>query len=128
MKEENLVQAKSFAFAARIVRLCQFLVKDKREFVLSKQLLKSGTSIGANVEEAIGGQSRADFLAKLGIAYKEGRETIYWLRLLSETDYLSAVQFESMLADANELCRILAAIKKSTVANSAPKPTPNANS
>ena len=80
MKPNNLVQAKSYEFAVRIVRLYQRLSGTKREFVLSKQMLRSGTSIGANVEEAIGGQSRADFVSKFSIAYKEVRETGYWLR------------------------------------------------
>ncbi|MCC7350771.1 MAG: four helix bundle protein [Phycisphaerales bacterium] len=118
MKSENIIQTRSFAFAVRIVRLCQFLTDQKREYVLSKQLLRCGTSIGANVEEAIGGQSRPDFLSKLSIAYKEARETMYWLRLLKETDYLSETQFTSIHADGEELCRIITAIKKTTSANS----------
>lgn len=113
-KPDNPVQTKSYAFAVRIVKLCQFLAAEKREFVLSKQLLRSGTSIGANVEEAIGGQSRPDFLSKISIAYKEARETTYWLRLLRDTDYLTPPQFDSIHADADELCRILATIQKST--------------
>ena len=116
MKTDNLVQTKSYAFAVRIVRLYQYLVNEKKEFVLSKQVLRCGTSIGANVEEAIGGQSRADFLSKLSIAYKEARETAYWLRILKDTDYITATQFESLHADAEELCRIIATIQKSTKA------------
>ncbi|HPA45169.1 MAG TPA: four helix bundle protein [bacterium] len=112
MKNENVIQEKSYAFALRIVRLYQHLASKKKEFVLSKQLLRCGTSIGANVEEAIGGQSRSDFLAKLSIAYKEARETSYWLRLLKDADYLTASQFESIYADAEELCRIVASILK----------------
>jgi four helix bundle protein len=96
------------------VRLYQHLAVEKREFVLSNQLLRCGTSIGANVEEAIGGQSRADFVSKLAIAYKEARETSYWLRLLKDTDYLTASQFDSIHIDAEELCRIIASIQKST--------------
>ena len=122
MKSENIVQTKSYAFAVRIVRLYQHLSSSKKEFVLSKQVLRSGTSIGANVEEAIGGQSRADFVSKLSIAYKEARETSYWLRLLKDTDYLSQPEFESIHADADELCRIIGSIQKSTKAN------PRANS
>lgn len=117
-KPDNPVQTKSYAFAVRIVKLCQFLAAEKREFVLSKQLLRSGTSIGANVEEAIGGQSRPDFLSKISIAYKEARETTYWLRLLRDTDYLTPPQFDSIHADADELCRILVTIQKSTKAKS----------
>lgn len=116
MKTENVVQTKSYAFAVRIVRLHQYLINEKKEFVLSKQLLRCGTSVGANVEEAIGGQSRADFLSKLSIAYKEARETAYWLRLLKDTDYISASQFDSVHADAEELCRIIGAIQRTTKA------------
>lgn len=118
--KENVVQEKSYAFAVRIVRLYQHLTTAKKEFVLSKQILRSGTSIGANVEEAIGGQSRADFIAKLSIAYKEARETAYWLRLLKDTDYLSPAEFDSIHADAEELCRLLAAIQKSSKGKSNP--------
>ncbi|MDR0868048.1 MAG: four helix bundle protein [Planctomycetota bacterium] len=111
MKSENVIQEKSFAFAIRVVRLHKYLREEKREFVLSKQLLRSGTSIGANVEESIGGQTDRDFFTKIAVAYKEARETRYWLRLLQATDYLSPVQAESMLADADEICRILAQIQ-----------------
>lgn len=112
--KENVVQAKSYAFAVQIIRLYQHLSAQKKEFVLSKQLLRCGTSIGANVEEAIGGQSRADFVAKMSIAYKEARETTYWLRLLKDTDYLTQVEFDRIHHAAEELCRIIAAIQKST--------------
>lgn len=122
MKTENLVQAKSYAFAVRIVRLYQHLSATKKEYVLSKQVLRAGTSIGANVEEAIGGQSRADFIAKLGIAYKEARETSYWLRLLKDTDYLTETEFQSIHADDEELCRIIGAIQKSTKVNNKADP------
>ena len=116
MKTENVIQTKSYAFAVRIVRLYQHLSVEKKEYVLSKQVLRCGTSIGANVEEAIGGQSRADFVSKMSIAYKEARETSYWLRILKDTDYLTVSQFDSIHADAEELCRIIASIQKSTKA------------
>ena len=107
--KKNVVQEKSFDFAVRIVRLFQHLKKNKREFVISKQIIRSGTSIGANIEEAIGGSSKRDFLAKLKISYKEARETKYWLRLLHETDYLETNEFESiseelLIANRNRLC------------------------
>ena len=86
MKKNNIIQIKSYDFAVKIVNLYRYLSREKREIVLSKQLLRSGTSIGANIEEAIGGQSRKDFYAKLTIAYKEARETHYWIRLLRDTD------------------------------------------
>ncbi|NBV29229.1 four helix bundle protein [bacterium] len=109
--KENIVQQKSFDFAVRVVKLYQFLVKEKKEFVLAKQMLRSGTSIGANVEEAIGGQSDKDFTAKMSIAYKEARETVYWLRLLYATDYLNQVEFDSIYTSAEELCKIIGKIK-----------------
>ena len=114
MKKDNIVQQKSFAFAVKAVKLYQSLVKKEKEYVLSKQLLRSATSIGANIEEAIGGQSRKDFFAKLTIAYKEARETHYWLRLLLETNYLSKEQGQILLTDCDELLRLIGAIQKST--------------
>jgi four helix bundle protein len=111
MKQENLIQKKSFAFAIRIVKLYQYLCDEKKEFVLSKQLLRCGTSIGANVEEAIGGQSDKDFLSKISISYKEARETIYWLKLLHTTGYLNEKQFGNLLVDVEELCKILGKIQ-----------------
>jgi len=121
MKTENIIQQKSFAFAIRIVNMYKFLISEKNEFILSKQLLRSGTSIGANIEEAIGGQSEKDFLSKISIAYKETRETIYWLKLLQATEYLNEKEMLSMLNDANEILKIIAkiqiTIKKKTTAN-----------
>jgi len=109
--KENVVQRKSFLFAIRIINLYKYLTAEKKEYVLSKQVLRSGTSIGANIEESIGGQSEKDFLSKLAISYKEARETIYWLKLLRETDYLSNQEFESIIEEAEEICRILAKIQ-----------------
>jgi four helix bundle protein len=111
MKGNNIIQEKSFAFAVRAVKLFKYLQEEKREFVLSKQFLRCATSIGANVEESIGGQSDKDFLSKLSIAYKEARETMYWLRLLQATDYLTQSEGESMLTDAEEICKILGKIQ-----------------
>jgi four helix bundle protein len=110
MKSKNIIQEKSFAFAIRIVNLYKHLTLMKNEFVLSKQLLRSGTSIGANIEESIGGVSDKNFLNKLGIAYKEARESIYWLKLLNKTGYLTDSEFESLFIDAEELCKIPGAI------------------
>jgi four helix bundle protein len=115
--KENVVQTKSYAFAIRIVKAYKYLCEHQKEYVLSKQLLRSGTSIGANIEEAIGGQSRKDFFAKLSIAYKEARETQYWIKLLRDTQYLSEDQSESLLNDADELLRIIGSIQK-TIRNS----------
>lgn len=114
MKKENVILEKSFAFAVRIVKLYQYLCEEKKEFVLSKQLLRSGTSIGAKVEESVGGQSDKDFLSKISIAYKEARETMYWVRLLEATDYLKANEANSLLEDAEELCKILGKIQITT--------------
>lgn len=117
MKNDNVVQIKSYAFAVRIVKVYQFLSFDKKEFVLSKQLLRCGTSIGANIEEALGGQSSKDFYAKLTISYKEAREAHYWIRILRDTGYLSGEQSESLLDDVTELLRIIGSIQK-TIRNS----------
>ena len=111
MKSDNIIQQKSFAFAIRIVNLYKYLISEKKEFVLSKQLLRSGTSIGANIEESIGGQSEKDFLSKISISYKEARESIYWLKLLQATDYISEQDAKSLLNDAEEICKILGKIQ-----------------
>lgn len=112
MKTDNILQSKSYAFAIKIVRTYQFLIDQKKEYVLSKQLLKSGTSIGANTEEAIGGQSDRDFYTKLCIVYKEARETHYWIRLLRDTDILDKEQSLSLLLDCEEIIRIVGSITK----------------
>ncbi|MBD0259073.1 MAG: four helix bundle protein [Cytophagales bacterium] len=112
MKDDNVIQQKSYAFAIRIVKLYKYLVEQRNERVLSKQVVRSGTSIGANVEEAIGGYSDKDFLAKLTIAYKEARETHYWIRLLRDTEYIESKQAESLLTDLDELPRIIGSIQK----------------
>jgi four helix bundle protein len=115
--KENVVQTKSYAFAIRIVNACKWLQTEKKEYILSKQLLRSGTSIGANIEEAIGGQSKKDFYAKLTISYKEARETKYWIRLLTDTNYLTKTQSEPLLNDIEELLRLIGSIQK-TIKNS----------
>ena len=109
---ENVVQLKSYEFAKRIVKLYKYLVEERHEYVLAKQVVHCGTSIGANVEEAIGAQTDKDFTAKLYIAYKEARETHYWLRLLRDTDVLKAEYADSILTDCDELLRLLATITK----------------
>jgi four helix bundle protein len=110
----NVVLEKSFCFSIRIIKLFQFLSQDKKEFTLSRQILRCGTSIGANIEEAEGGFSKKDFTAKMSIAYKEARETKYWLRLLRETNYISESQFSSMLSDCEELLKLLYHIVKTS--------------
>ncbi len=113
--KESIVQTKSYAFSVKIIELYKFLVSTHKEYVLSKQILRSGTSIGANIEEAIGGQSRKDFLSKISISYKEARETHYWLRLLFDTNYITKEQKEELINDVDELLRILGSIKKTTL-------------
>jgi len=115
--KDNILLDKSFAFAVRSVNAYKFLVEERREYVLSKQFLRSGTSIGANCEEAVGGHSRLDFLAKLTIAYKEARETRYWIKLLHVTGYLDDQQTASLLHELEELLRIIGRIQLTTKAN-----------
>ncbi len=115
--KDNIIVDKSKVFAVRVIRLYQYLKKEKAEYVLSKQLLRSGTSIGANVKEAIRGQSKADFYAKMCIATKEASETEYWLELLFETDYIDKKQFDSIYEDIQELLRLLVSITKSISKN-----------
>ena len=115
---DNVIQEKSYIFAIRIVRLYKYLIKQQKEFVLAKQILRSGTSIGANIEEAIGGQSKKDFLSKLSIAYKEARETNYWLRILKDSGYLKLKEFESIFFDLEEIQKLLTTIIKTTKNNS----------
>lgn len=114
MKRSNVVQEKSFDFAVRMINFYKYLMKEKKgNEVLARQILKSGTSIGANTEEAIGGQTKNDFYAKIAIAYKEARETKYWLRLFCECNIIENVMLESLLEDCEELLKILGSIKKS---------------
>lgn len=113
-ENENIVLTKSYSFAVRIVKMYQHLSAKKSEYVLSKQILRSGTSIGANAEEAVGGISKADFKAKMSIAYKEARETDYWLRLLNDTGYITEEAFNSIRADLTELLKILFSIIRSS--------------
>ncbi len=110
----NAIKDKSFAFAVRVVNLYKFLCAEKREFVLSKQLLRSGTAIGALVREAEQAESKPDFVHKMAIALKEANETEYWIMLLRRTDYLTEAESQSMLADIAELLRLLTSIIKSS--------------
>ena len=111
---DNVIENKSFDFAVRIVNLHKHLSAEKKEFVLSKQLLRSGTSIGANVSEAVRGQSKADFYAKMCIALKEANESHYWIRLLFKTDFLTEQEFNSIENDIIELIKILSSICKTS--------------
>jgi four helix bundle protein len=113
----SVVQAKSFEFSIRIVRMYQWICKNHRIHSLADQILRCGTSIGANVEEAEGALTKKEFAAKIGIAYKEARETGYWLRLLGATDYLDDKTCQSMMQDCEELLKILSSIQKTTQHN-----------
>jgi len=115
--KDNIILEKTMDFSVRVIRLYKYLCKNCCEHDIAKQLLRSGTSVGANVHEAHNGQSNKDFLAKMYIAFKEATETEYWLKLLSRTDYLTVEQSESMLADCVEIKKILTAIIKTIKAN-----------
>jgi four helix bundle protein len=113
--KESIIKNKSFIFALSIIKVYSFLI-DNKEFVLSKQLLRSGTSIGANVNEALAAESKADFIHKMAIASKEARETIYWLELLEKSQIVSN-NYEILTNECSELCKILTSIVKTTKLN-----------
>ncbi len=117
MKKENVIKDKSFLFAIRIVNLYKYLAENKREYVLSKQLLRSGTAVGALIRESEHAESKADFIHKLSISLKEANESEYWLLLLKETDYINAVEFENMNNDLTELLKLLTSIIKTSKNN-----------
>ena len=115
MKDELKITNRSFDFAVRIVRLCRFLEKqDRVSKTLANQLLRSGTSVGAKIEEAQAGQSKADFIAKMSIARKESREALYWLKLLKATDIVEKDMIEEIIKESDELVRILTSIVKTS--------------
>ena len=114
MKDQNIVKDKSMDFSVRIVGLYKYLSEKQHESVISKQVLRSGTSIGANVREAIYGQSKKDFISKMSIALKEAAETEYWLELLHRTNYLKEDAYKSILSDCQEICKLLTSIVNST--------------
>lgn len=109
-KSDNNLYNKAFDFAKRIVKLGQYLIKDKKEFILARQVIKSGTSIGANIAEANGAISAQDFTARLAVSLKEAHETKFWIELLCATDYITEQQAKSLYDDADEICRILYSI------------------
>ena len=113
MENKSIIKDKSLSFAIRIIRLYKYL-NSKNEYILAKQVLRSGTSIGANVSEALCGISRKDFLSKMYIAYKEAVETLYWIELLYKTDYIDNKEYMSINKEANEIYRILSSITKTT--------------
>ena len=113
-KEDNIVAAKSYAFAIRCVKLYKYLCEEKHDFVIGKQLMRSGTSIGANVKEAMRGVSKSDFTAKMSIALKEASESEFWIELLRDTEYVTGQQAESILSDCHELLKLLMSIIKTS--------------
>ncbi len=115
--EDNVLIKKSKAFAIRIVNLYKYLLEEKKEYVMSKQLLRCGTSIGANIHEAVVSMSKAEFVSKLNISLKESNESLYWLEILYETDYLSETQYISLREDCVEVQKLLVSIIKSTKSN-----------
>lgn len=114
---DSIIKAKSKSFALRIIKLYKHLCNEKQEYVLSKQILRSGTSIGANICEAVNAMSKREFLAKMNIALKEAAETEYWLELLHESDYLSGKEFGSIYSDCYEVKSLLVSIIKTTNCN-----------
>ena len=117
MKKDNILSEKSFAFAIRTVKLYKLLAESRKEFVLSKQFLRSGTAIGAMYREAEQAESRADFIHKLSIALKEVNESEYWLQLMKETGYLTQTEFDSIQHDCHELLKLITSIIKTTKKN-----------
>ncbi len=115
--KDSILRDKSLAFAIRIVNLYKFLLAEHKEYVLSKQILKSGTSVGANIREASFGESKPDFIHKLAIAQKEINETLFWLELLKETNYITEVQFESINNEAIELLKLITSSIKTAKRN-----------
>lgn len=109
-KKESVVGTKSYAFSLAIIKLYKNLSNEKKEFILSKQVLRSGTSIGANINEALSAESKRDFIHKLNISLKEARETAYWLNLLADSDYINKVEHSVLIKDCNELIKMLTSI------------------
>lgn len=118
MAKESVLKEKSFAFAIRVIKLAKFLREEKKEFILSKQIVRCGTSIEANIEEASGAQSNNDFIAKLHISLKEAKETHYWVRLLRDTDYITTEQAKSLIDDIDDIITILVKSLKTIKSNS----------
>lgn len=118
MKLDNIIQHKSYIFSLKIISVYKQLTKEQKEFILSRQLIRSGTSIGANIKEAIGAQSKNDFISKMSISYKEARETFYWIRLLTDSGFLEKEQSDTLLRDCEEIQKILGSIQRTTKINS----------
>ncbi|WP_425448024.1 four helix bundle protein [Dethiothermospora halolimnae] len=117
MKTDNAVREKTYNFALRIVKMYRYIVEEKKEYVISKQLLRCGTSIGANIEEGCSAQSRKDFINKLSIAQKESYETRYWLKLLRDSEIIETIYIKSMLKDCEEIIKLISKILVTTKKN-----------
>ena len=122
MERQSIVGEKSLAFAKRVAKCYRFLLDKKKETILSKQILRSGTSIGANIREGLFAQSRKDFISKMNIALKEAGETDYWLEIIYSADYLTEVEYKSLKKDTNELVKMLSSIVKTTKENTPKSP------
>ena len=122
MERQSIVGEKSLAFAKRVAKCYRFLLDKKKETILSKQILRSGTSIGANIREGLFAQSRKDFISKMNIALKEAGETDYWLEIIYSADYLTEVEYKSLKKDTNELVKMLSSIVKTTKENTQKSP------
>ena len=121
--KENIIKEKSYKFALRIVKLYKYLCEEKKEFVISKQLLRAGTSIGANIEEAVGAITKKDFLNKIFTSYKEARETKYWIKLLEDSGYIDSKEANSILNDCEDILRITGKIISTSKLNRLTKNT-----
>ena len=110
--KKNIIEEKTKHFSIRIIKLCKYLGNEKKEFILSKQLLRSGTSIGANVKEGINAMSKKEFISKLNIAFKEAKETEYWLEILKETEYIKQNEYESINEECIQIIKIIATVLK----------------
>ena len=117
MRTDNIIREKTYSFALRVIKMYRYIVKEKKEYVISKQLLRSGTSIGANIEEGCSAQSRKDFINKLSIAQKEAYETRYWFKLLRDSGIIEIVYVESMLKDYEEIIKVISKILITTKKN-----------
>ncbi|MEO6694368.1 MAG: four helix bundle protein [Ignavibacteria bacterium] len=117
MLKENIAKDKSYKFALRIIKLYKFLIDSRKEYVLSKQILRCGTSIGANIEESVGCSTKKDFVNKISIAYRESRETKYWLNLLYDSKYIEKKSYDSMVSDCEELIKLTGKIISSSKSN-----------
>lgn len=110
--KNNIIQNKTYNFSLKVIQFYKYLIEEKKEYVLARQILRSGTSVGANIEEALGAYSKKEFLSKITISYKEARETVYWLRLFKDSMIVEGNFCDSMLSDCNEIIKIISSIQR----------------